>query len=128
MNVNEALPVVCGVLLVATMAAFALWPLLARRGVAATGALAKAPGDERFLLYRQVLDLEFDHQTGKLSKEDYELLSAQLLGRAASLLQEAHEETKELEDILEREIAAARRALSSSRRSRRLVTARKVAP
>jgi hypothetical protein len=127
MSVNEALPIVLGVLLVSAMAAFALWPLLARRGVAAAGTLEKAPGDERFLLYRQVLDLEFDHQMGKLSKEDYDVLSTQLLARAAGLLREAHEETKELEDVLEREIAAARRALSSSR-SRRLVTARKVAP
>jgi hypothetical protein len=115
MSPNEVLPIALGVLLVAATASFALWPLLARRGAAPSGALVKAPGEERFLLYRQVLDLEFDHQTGKLSKEDYELLSAQLLGRAARLLEEARGETKDLEDEMEREISAARRALAASR-------------
>jgi hypothetical protein len=124
MTVNEALPVALGALLVAAMAMFALWPLLARRGVPAAAASSKAPGEERFLLYRQVLDLEFDHQTGKLSKQDYELLSAQLLARAAGLLQVARGETNDLEEEMEREIAAARRALAASRP---LVSARKSA-
>jgi cytochrome c-type biogenesis protein CcmI len=115
MSIDDALPVVLGVLLVAATAAFALWPLIARRAVPAAAAPANHPGAERSLLYRQVLDLEFDHQTGKLSKADYELLSAELLARAARLLEAARGDAKDLEAELEREIAAARRALASSR-------------
>src|SRR5919202_1636416 len=84
---STAFPVILGVLLVALAAAAALLPLL--RGAPAQPAAAPVsePADaERFELYRQVLELEFDQQTGKLSSEDFEALTRELLGRAGEIL------------------------------------------
>src|SRR4051794_20907558 len=110
----EALPAAAGILLVLALVAFVLWPL-----VTASGELA-APGQtdfaaERLRLYRQVIELEFDVQTGKLAQEDYTQLSAQLLGQASALLSESGASEDEVEQEIEREIAAARRAISAHR-------------
>jgi cytochrome c-type biogenesis protein CcmI len=131
--VSTALPVILGVLLVALAAAAALLPLL--RGAPALPATAPASDEadaERFELYRQVLELEFDQQTGKLSGEDFEALTRELLGRAGQLLHARQAELAEVEgepaattpssDIdaeIEREIAAARKAFARARREQR---------
>lgn len=109
----DLVAVVLGVLLVAGAAAFALLPLVRR----APAELIAAPSDaarERFALYRQVVELEFDQQTGKLSAEDYRILSGELLARAAGLLRDARGGDSQLDQEIEREIAAARRALSAA--------------
>jgi cytochrome c-type biogenesis protein CcmI len=129
---STAFPVILGVLLVALAAAAALLPLL--RGAPAQPATTPAtdPADaERFALYRQVLELEFDQQTGKLSSEDFEVLSRDLLGQAGRLLHARQAEVAQAEgepvaatpasDIdaeIEREIAAARKAFARARRER----------
>jgi cytochrome c-type biogenesis protein CcmI len=131
--VSTALPVILGVLLVALAAAAALLPLL--RGAPALPAAAPPTDEadaERFQLYRQVLELEFDQQTGKLSGEDFEALSRELLGRAGELLHARQAEVAQAEgepvattpsgDIeaeIEREIAAARKAFARARREQR---------
>jgi cytochrome c-type biogenesis protein CcmI len=120
---SGAVPVILGVLLVALAAAAALLPLL--RGAPTQSATATAdPAEaERFELYRQVLELEFDQQTGKLSSEDFEALSRELLSRAGQLLHARQPEAEPLAaspagDIdaeVEREIAAARKAFARAR-------------
>ena len=88
---------------------------------------------ERFEIYRQVLELEFDQQTGKLSSEDFEALTRELLGRAGEILhaRQAAAEGEvqavaatpdadlDIDAEIEREIAAARKAFARARRGQR---------
>jgi cytochrome c-type biogenesis protein CcmI len=127
---TSAWPVILGVLLVAVAAAVALLPLL--RGAPTQPAVVSVtdPAEaERFELYRQVLELEFDQQTGKLSAEDFEALTRELLARAGQLLH-ARQAEGEIEAVapsgasdidaeIEREIAAARKAFARTRRGQR---------
>ncbi len=119
---NDLIALVLGMLLVAAIACFSLLPLVLHTR---SNEPQLAPGQEshaeRQRLYSQVLELEFDHQTGKLSAADYEALSDGLLARAASLLRADDESATDVEDTLEQEIAAARRA--RSRRKPVLITA-----
>ena len=88
-----------------------LWPAPRRARV---GVLAQ-PEAERVRLYRQVLELEFDQQTGKLSTADYAVLSRGLLTRAGSLLRANDEIPADIDEEVEHEIAAARRARAMNR-------------
>jgi cytochrome c-type biogenesis protein CcmI len=125
---NAALPVALGVLLVALAALAALLPLLRGAPAEAAAATTSRAEAERFELYRQVLELEFDQQTGKLSTEDFEALSRELLGRAGQLLhaRQAPDEpvtgaapAPDIDAEIEREIAAARKAFARARREQR---------
>jgi rubrerythrin len=65
----------------------------------------------RLALYDNLKDLEFEFQSGKIAREDYEELRTNYLGEAASLMaatQEA-EVLKQDDTMIEREIAARRR-------------------
>jgi hypothetical protein len=116
--VSDALPTILGIVLVALAAGFALLPLA--RGSTAPGTTSEAPqATDRSLVYRQVLELEFDYQLGKLSTEDFNQLTAELLGQAGQLMREEHGDLAELDDEIEREIAAARAAFSAARQSGR---------
>jgi hypothetical protein len=125
----DALPTILGVVLVAIVAGLALLPLL--RGVPpppATTTIADPAEVERFGLYRQVLELEFDQQTGKLAQEDFEAQTRELLDRAGEILraEQADEAVltdasasaaRDVEAEVEREIAAARKAFAQARQS-----------
>lgn len=118
MNGDVLFPVF-GIVLVAGAAAFALLPLArAGRSVELPGADA-APVADRFALYRQVLELEFDVQLGKLSVADYEVLSSQLLADAGVALRAEKGTYGELDAEIEREIAAARAAFAAARAEQR---------
>jgi hypothetical protein len=62
----------------------------------------------RAAIYREMLELEFDFKTGKLSESDHRELSQSLLARAAVLLEQEQRSDDDLERSLGREIAAAR--------------------
>jgi hypothetical protein len=112
---GELVAVLVGVLLVAGAAGFALLPLV--RGARRTDDVLAPPDDprlERQQLYRAVLDLEFDRQTGKLSQADFEQLSGELLARAADQLRATRGQLEDVDAQIEREIAAARRALAAA--------------
>ena len=114
----DALPVVLGVVFVAAAAVFALVPLLRSRG--STELLlppTEEPAAERLRLYRAVLDLEFDYQTGKLDRADYESLTGELLAQAGDHLRSTRRDLDDVDVQVEREIAAARRAFASARAS-----------
>jgi len=113
--VSDFLPTLAGIALVACAAAFALLPLA--RGSRAAPVHAAAPASDRSLIYRQVLEVEFDYQVGKLSTEDFHQLSAQLLGQAGELMRAERGDIGELDDEIEREIAAARAAFAAARRA-----------
>jgi hypothetical protein len=65
-----------------------------------------------------VLELEFDHQMGKLSRSDFEQLSAQLLAQAGQALSEERGSLSAIDEQIEREIAAARAAFAAARGTR----------
>ena len=73
--------------------AFILWPLL-RKG-STPGGILPIPQDrrdelneEKRAIYRALKELEFDHQAGHLSPDDYAELSARYEGQAARVLKE----------------------------------------
>ena len=113
-GLSEALPLLFGIVLVATAAAYALLPLVGGTPAAET-TVSSDLSAERSLLYRQVLDLEFDRRTGKLTDEDFRQLEAELLARAAGLLRADAVPGDDIEAEVEREIAAARAAFAASR-------------
>ncbi|MGH2521136.1 MAG: zinc-ribbon domain-containing protein [Anaerolineales bacterium] len=76
-----------------------------------------APAEREAAALTELRDLEFDHRLGKLSEEDYRDLRAQLVRRAVATLKvvdAAHEaeaaRAKELDDLIEREVAVRRQA------------------
>jgi hypothetical protein len=117
---SDALPAILGILVVAVVAGFALLPLLQGAPPPTVATIADPAETERFRIYRQVLELEFDFQTGKLAAEDYTSLSRELLGQATQLMRvEAPvDQDVDVDAEVEREIAAARRAFASARGQR----------
>ena len=118
MNGADILPTILGIALVAAAAAFALLPF-ARAATPEPVASADPGPTDRFGLYRQVMELEFDVQLGKLAADDYEQLSRALLAEAGQALKEERGTTAELDEEIEREIAAARAACAAARHTRR---------
>jgi hypothetical protein len=114
----DTLPILLGVLLVVGVAAFALLPLMRpRQSTDLVMPVSEEPATDRMRLYRAVLDLELDYQTGKLSQSDFESLSAELLTQAGDQLRTTDRERDDVDAQIEREIAAARRAFASARAS-----------
>ena len=118
MNPGDIPPTIVGIALVAAAAAFALLPLARPAAPEAVGSSEPAPAD-RLGLYRQVLELEFDVQLGKLAAEDYDHLSRELLAEASQALQAERGSIGELDQEIEREIAAARAAFAAARQTHR---------
>jgi hypothetical protein len=114
----DLVPAVLGIVLVAAAAAFALFPFA--RGPRVESVLpSENPAGERYRLYQQVLELEFDRDVGKLSQADFEQLSAQLLAQAGAALRDERGAMGEVDAEIEREIAAARAAFAAARQSTR---------
>jgi hypothetical protein len=111
---SDALSTILGIILVAAAAGFALLPFV--RGARAEGLTSEPAPPDRFVLYRQVLELEFDHQLGKLSAEDLAQQSNELLAEAGLALREERGTMVELDAEIEREIAAARAAFAAARK------------
>jgi hypothetical protein len=110
------LPIALGVLLVTLAAAFTLLPLV--RGAPPPASTSEPTPTERFELYRQVLELEFDVQVGKLAPDAGRELSSELLAQAGVSLRDERAGLAELDDEIEREIAAARAAFAAARSAR----------
>jgi len=112
----DLLPSIFGIVLVAAAAAFVLLPFA--RGAQLEVAPSVTPDSDkpdRLALYHQVLELEFDQQLGKLSAEDFQQLSAELLAQAGQALREERGTLGEIDDEIEQEIAAARVAFAAAR-------------
>ena len=119
MSGADVLPTILGIALVAAAAAFVLVPF-ARAATPDPLVGPSEPGpSDRFGLYRQVMELEFDVQVGKLAAEDYEQQSRALLAEAGAALKQERGSTAELDEEIEREIAAARAAFAAARQTRR---------
>ena len=64
------------------------------------------------VVYRSILDLEFDLKVGKVSREDHDVLRRRHEAEAAQILKELDEaEGIRVTDLIEREIAEARKRL-----------------
>lgn len=114
----DVLPTLLGIALVAAAAAFALVPFARpRRVLDDVGALGLATTTARFAVYRQLLELEFDRDLGKLSQDDYAAVSAELLNDAAAALRSERGALVAVDADIEREIAAARAAFAAARRA-----------
>lgn len=112
---GDILPAIVGIVLVALAAAFVLLPFT--RGAQSEQSTPPLGGSaERMALYRQVVELEFDRDMGKLSQADYDVLSADLLAQAGAALREERGALSAVDDEIEHEIAAARAAFAAARR------------
>jgi hypothetical protein len=110
---GDVLPTILGIVLVAVAAAFVLLPFA--RGTIESE-IAEQPSADRFTLYQQVLEAEFDYQVGKLGAEDYHQLTSELLQQAGKELRDERGSVTEVDQEIEREIAAARAAFAAARR------------
>lgn len=113
----DVLPAIVGIALVAAAAAFVLLPF-ARGAHLENAVVTTGQTADRHALYRQVLELEFDRDMGKLAEEDYRRLSAELLAEAGEALREERGALGVVDEEIEREIAAARAAFAAARRVR----------
>ena len=102
------------VLMAVGMAAYVIFPLLSAEAVGGPVPTdVTVLGDlkrRRLVVYDNLKDLEFEFQSGKIVREDYEALRTNYLGEAAGLMaatQEA-ELLKQDDAVVEREIAARR--------------------
>lgn len=111
---GDILPTLVGIVLVGLAAVFALLPFA--RGSSVEPTVPDEQLVNRFHLYQQVVELEFDYQVGKLSEADYKELSAELLAQAGEALREERGNVAEVDAEIEREIAAARAAFAAARR------------
>jgi hypothetical protein len=112
---GDVLPTVLGIVLVAAAAAFALVPFA--RGVPSDVSPSESDSADRFNLYRQVIELEFDLHMGKLTAEDYTRLSGELLAEAGQALRDEKGSIGEIDAEIESEIAEARAAFAAARQS-----------
>ena len=102
---------VLGALVVVTVLAFVVLPLLRSRGADTAPRAADDTAPERAEIYRELLELELDQRVGKITAADYQELSDVLLARAAALISLEDAEATSADAALEREIAAARKTL-----------------
>lgn len=66
--------------------------------------------EEKTAVYRAMLDLEFDHQLGKVADNDYAIMRRQHESEAVAILKalDSSSSVEALVDVLEKEIATAR--------------------
>jgi hypothetical protein len=102
------------VLIAVGMAVYVIFPLLSAETAGGPLPLdVTVLGDlkrRRLVVYDNLKDLEFEFQSGKIAREDYEALRTNYLGEAAGLMaatQDA-ELLKQDDAVVEREIAARR--------------------
>ena len=109
----DLVPTIIGIVLVAAAAAFVLLPVA--HGAQTERNVPLNSGVDRGGIYRQILELEFDRDMGKLSGADFELLSVELLAQAGQALREERGVLGAVDEEIEREIAAARAAFAAAR-------------
>jgi hypothetical protein len=109
--------IVLALLIAALAVSFVVWPLLAPNGVGRTVLVDEAgPLTEliqrKDMLLLSIKEMEFDHQTGKLSDEDFQRLDQRLRQQAIALLRQIEKvapASTELESELEEAIRRQRK-------------------
>src|SRR5713226_10377804 len=82
---------VLGFLIVAAVAVYVAWPLFSPSGGTLGSGAVDALADlrsRREVLYREIVDLDFDHRVGKVGEEDYRTERDGYVTEAASVLQQ----------------------------------------
>ena len=104
-----------GTLAVLAALAFVAYPLFRRSDHAPPSAEAPETfAERRAAIYRELLELEFDHRVGKLSDADFRQLADACLARATALVAAEEQTTEALDARVEREVAAMRAAMQAS--------------
>jgi len=90
--VNAALPLLQALVLLA-VGAFVLLPLLQRRGErvppeAATANRSRSIGERKHRLFRQLVELDFDRDSGKLSTEDHARMREETMSEVLAVMAE----------------------------------------
>lgn len=105
-------PWLTGVVVAAAVAAWVVAPLRGlHRSLVAPDQETADLLEAKEAIYRSIVDLEFDLKTGKAEPGQYATMRLQLESEAVSILRRL-EQTLSPDDILEMEIAAARRRLT----------------
>lgn len=105
---------ILAVILAWVVAAVVVYPLLRPHRHRMTVEASRAEGDrllaEKEAVYAALKELAFDHQIGKLTREDYEELRGLYQDRGVAVLQalDAIEIPSTIDDAIERDVAAAR--------------------
>ncbi len=109
---------VLGAIVVVLALAFVVYPLLRPKQRAALepvrGSESDNPWAARQTIYREMLELEFDHRVGKLDEADFQQLSEDCLARAAALMAESDARRAGADDTVEQEVAALRADLHAA--------------
>ena len=101
-----------GAVAVLAALAFVAYPLFRRSEAAPLPAeTPETFAERRAGVYRELLELEFDHRVGKLSEADYRQLADACLARATALVAAEEQTTEAIDARIEREVAAMRAAL-----------------
>lgn len=96
---------------------FVAYPLFRRSPVAPAQPAEPSFSVQRADVYRELLELEFDHRVGKLNDADFRQLTDACIARASALVAAEERTTKALNARIEREVAAMRAALRSHAKS-----------
>jgi hypothetical protein len=103
-----------GAVVVLAALAFVALPLLRPRQVATQADEAPSLAEQRAEVYRELLELELDQRVGKLDEADYLAQCEALIARAAALMSAEDASLREVDEQIEREIAAQRSALRAA--------------
>ena len=110
---------VLGGLVVLGALAFVIWPLLRPVSTPTTVAESEpSPAEQRAAIYRELVELELDQRLGKIDEADHQAQADVLIARAAALIGEDDDTRENIDERLEREIAAERESLHRSAASR----------
>jgi predicted RNA-binding Zn-ribbon protein involved in translation (DUF1610 family) len=110
--------ILIGIAMLVAVVPFVINPLLKgklKETVAVANEVLDTPGDRHTELLMALRDLEFDHQIGKISEEDYTGLRLTLLAQAATALEAQEKQDAELDARLEQAIRLRREKQSASR-------------
>ncbi len=92
-------------LVLIALLAYVLYPIFKGRDeLLFTAVNGKEIGSKQ-AIYGQIYELDFDYQMGKLTEEDYRTLRQQLVLEAAKRLREEKQRGRELEALVDRELA-----------------------
>jgi hypothetical protein len=101
-----------GAVVVLIALAFVGWPLVRPpRAVSPPAAPILSAAEQRAAIYRELMELELDQRLGKVDEADHRAQADALMAQAAALLAAEDATIESIDDELEREIAAQRRAL-----------------
>jgi cytochrome c-type biogenesis protein CcmI len=101
---------ILGGLVVVSVLAFVVLPLLRGRRAAPATLTPDGPVEERATIYRELLELELDQKVGKITDADYRELGDALLARAAALISDEDAQVTADDNEVEREIAEMRKS------------------